>query len=73
MRFFELTHRTTGYNAGGDKIDVGVGGRNGAWSIAEAAELIITGQAKFFRYDGELVTSLEMLPEKSGNIVDHIY
>ena len=64
MRFFELTYRTTGYNVGGDKVDIGVGGPDGDWSIGEAVELIITRQAKFFRTSGDWVTTLASLPEK---------
>jgi hypothetical protein len=68
MQFIELTHTTTGSNVGGEKIYTAVVGRHRAWSIAEATELIITGQAKFLRNDGEQVTSLAMLPEKSGDM-----
>jgi hypothetical protein len=63
MDIFELTHKTTGHNAGGDKIDVRVVGRNGrVWTIEEAGQLIINNRAKFL-YKGEVVTDLAVLPE----------
>ena len=63
MEIFELTHKTTGHNVGGCKIDISVVGRGGrVWSTAEAARLIITNQAKFL-YDGNVVANLDVLPE----------
>jgi hypothetical protein len=63
MDIFELTHKTTGQNIGGVKIDISVVRRGGrVWSIEEAGGLIITGQVKFL-YDGKVVTDLAVLPE----------
>jgi len=63
MDVFELTHKTTGQNIGGIKIDISLVGRSGRiWSIEEAGRLIITGQVKFL-YDGNVVTDLAVLPE----------
>jgi hypothetical protein len=63
MDVFELTHKTTGYNVGGFKIDVSIVGRGArAWSIEEAGRLWLTGQARFL-YRGEWLTNLSILPE----------
>ena len=41
MDIFELTHKTTGQNIGGVKIDISVVGWDGrVWSIDEAGRLI---------------------------------
>ena len=64
MDVFELTHKTTGYNIGGDKINMSVAGPRGVWSIEEAARLIITKRAVFL-YRGEPVTDLVILPENT--------
>ncbi len=63
MDIYELTHKTTGQNIGGIKIDIGVVGRCGrVWPIEEAGRLIIASQVKFL-YDGKVVTDLAVLPE----------
>jgi hypothetical protein len=67
MQLFELTHRITGCNIGGGKTDIAVAGRGRVWSLAEASDLIMAGQAKFFRADGLLVTDLAMLPEQTSS------
>jgi len=66
MDIFELTHKTTGWNIGGIKIDLSVVERGGrVWTIEEACRLIITGQTKFL-FDGRLVTDLAVLPDMTG-------
>jgi hypothetical protein len=66
MDVFELTHKVSGKNAGGAKVDTGVVGRDGkTWSIQEASQIIIRGQAKFL-HAGKEGTDLDMLPEKPG-------
>jgi hypothetical protein len=64
MDIFELTHKSTGHNIGGTKIDISVVGPQDVWSIEEAARLIITKRAVFL-YHGEPVTDLAILPENT--------
>ena len=62
-RIFVLTGRVASHNVGGNKIDVAVVGPHGAWTVAEAGELIITGQAVFVDRGGERTLSLSQIPE----------
>jgi hypothetical protein len=64
MHVFEVTHRTTGYNGGGFKVDVGLVGRGGrTWSTEEASRLVISRRAVFL-YHAERLIDLSLLPEQ---------
>ena len=58
-----ITHKTTAINAGGTKIDAGLVGPCGTFTIACAGRMVLFRRAEFF-FNGERLIDLALLPEQ---------